>query len=153
MPLPTESKGQNGNAGPIAIGEAARQSGVSAKMLRHYESLGLLGQVNRTDSGYRQYTPGDVHTLRFIKRGRDLGFSMAEISELVGLWHNRSRASASVKRIAQKHMDELNTRMAAMQAMQRSLQDLLQNCHGDARPDCPILDDLAGKGSTGASCH
>lgn len=153
MPLPTESNGLTGNSGPIAIGEAARQSGVSAKMLRHYESLGLLGQVNRTDSGYRQYTPGDVHTLRFIKRSRDLGFSMAEIAELVGLWHNRSRASASVKRIAQKHMDELNTRMAAMQAMQRSLQDLLQHCHGDARPDCPILDDLAGKGSTGASCH
>jgi Cu(I)-responsive transcriptional regulator len=136
---------------PVAIGEAARRSGVSAKMLRHYESLGLLGQVVRTDSGYRQYTAADVHTLRFIKRCRDLGFSMAEIAELVNLWQNRSRASASVKRIAQKHVDELSTRIAAMQAMQRSLNDLLQHCHGDARPDCPILDDLAGERTT--SCH
>ena len=136
---------------PVNIGTAAHLSGVSAKMLRHYESLGLLGQVNRTDSGYRQYTPADVHTLRFIKRCRDLGFSMAEIAELVNLWQNRSRASSSVKRIAQKHVDDLNTRIAAMQAMQRSLSDLLQHCHGDARPDCPILDDLAGTATP--SCH
>jgi len=136
---------------PVNIGTAARLSGVSAKMLRHYESLGLLGQVNRTDNGYRQYTAADVHTLRFIKRCRDLGFSMAEIAELVNLWQNRSRASSSVKRIAQKHVDELNTRIAAMQAMQRSLSDLLQHCHGDARPDCPILDDLAGTATH--SCH
>lgn len=127
----------------VNIGEAARRSGVSAKMLRHYESLGLLGAVHRSDSGYRQYTPTDVHTLRFIKRSRDLGFSMAEIGELVKLWQNRSRASASVKRIAQKHVDALSARIAAMQAMQRSLQGLLQHCHGDARPHCPILDDLA----------
>ena len=120
----------------------ARRPGAPA--CRHYESLGLLGQVVRTESGYRQYTAADVHTLRFIKRCRDLGFSMAEIAELVNLWQNRSRASASVKRIAQKHVDELSTRIAAMQAMQRSLHDLLQHCHGDARPDCPILDDLAG---------
>lgn len=130
---------------PINIGQAARQSGVSAKMLRHYESLGLLGEVARTDSGYRLYSAADVHTLRFIKRSRDLGFSMAEIAELVGLWQNRTRASASVKRIAQKHVDELNQRIAAMQAMQRSLSTLLGCCHGDDRPDCPILDDLAGK--------
>ena len=136
---------------PVAIGEAARRSGVSAKMLRHYESLGLLGQVVRTESGYRQYTAADVHTLRFIKRCRELGFSMAEIAELVNLWQNRSRASASVKRIAQKHVDDLSTRIAAMQAMQRSLNGLLQHCHGDARPDCPILDDLAGERPT--SCH
>ena len=136
---------------PVAIGEAARRSGVSAKMLRHYESLGLLGQVVRTENGYRQYTAADVHTLRFIKRCRDLGFSMAEIGELVNLWQNRSRASASVKRIAQKHVDDLSTRIAAMQAMQRSLNGLLQHCHGDARPDCPILDDLAGERPT--SCH
>jgi Cu(I)-responsive transcriptional regulator len=130
---------------PITIGEAARHSGVSAKMLRHYESLGLLGAVARTDSGYRLYSAADVHTLRFIKRCRDLGFSMAEIAELVDLWQNRTRASASVKRIAQKHMDELNQRIAAMQAMQRSLSTLLGCCHGDDRPDCPILDDLAGQ--------
>ena len=129
---------------PVTIGEAALQSGVSAKMLRHYESLGLLGAVARTDSGYRLYSPADVHTLRFIKRCRDLGFSMAEISELVGLWQNRRRASSSVKRIAQKHVDELTQRIEAMQSMQRTLATLLACCHGDDRPDCPILDDLAG---------
>ena len=128
---------------PVNIGEASRLSGVSAKMLRHYESLSLLGQVTRTDSGYRQYSEADVHTLRFIKRGRDLGFSMAEIAELVNLWHNRRRASASVKRIAQKHVEDLTQRIEAMQAMQRSLNNLLHHCHGDDRPDCPILDDLA----------
>ena len=136
---------------PVAIGEAARRSGVSAKMLRHYESLGLLGQVHRTDSGYRQYSAADVHTLRFIKRGRDLGFSMAEIGELVNLWQNRRRASASVKRIAQKHLDDLGARIEAMQAMQRSLHQLLHHCHGDERPDCPILDDLAGTAPTGCA--
>lgn len=136
----------------VNIGQAAKWSGVSAKMLRHYESLGLLGRVVRTDSGYRQYTSADVNTLRFIKRSRDLGFSMAEIAELVNLWQDRSRASASVKSIARKHLDELGTRIAAMQAMQRSLQELLQNCHGDARPDCPILDDLAG-GTSAAPSH
>ena len=129
---------------PVTTGEAALQSGVSAKMLRHYESLGLLGAVARTDSGYRLYSPADVHTLRFIKRCRDLGFSMAEISELVGLWQNRRRASSSVKRIAQKHVDELAQRIEAMQSMQRTLATLLACCHGDDRPDCPILDDLAG---------
>lgn len=136
---------------PVAIGEAARRSGVSAKMLRHYESLGLLGQVRRTDSGYRQYSAADVHTLRFIKRSRDLGFSMAEISELVNLWQNRRRASASVKRIAQKHLDDLGARIESMQAMQRTLHQLLHHCHGDERPDCPILDDLAGTPSTGGA--
>jgi Cu(I)-responsive transcriptional regulator len=129
---------------PVNIGDAARLSGVSAKMLRYYESLGLLGQVRRTESGYRQYSAGDVHVLRFIKRSRDLGFSMTEIAELVNLWQDRGRASASVKRIAQRHVDELSIRIAAMQAMQRSLQELLCHCHGDTRPDCPILDDLAG---------
>ena len=129
---------------PVAIGTAARLSKVSAKMVRHYESLGLLQPVARTDSGYRQYTQADVRTLQFVKCGRDLGFSMAEIAELVGLWHNRGRASASVKRIAQKHVAELTQRIEAMQAMQRTLTNLLEHCHGDARPDCPILDDLAG---------
>lgn len=133
---------------PVNIGEASRRSGVSAKMLRHYESLGLLGAVSRTDSGYRLYSAADVHTLQFIKRCRDLGFSMAEIAELVNLWQNRRRTSSSVKRIAQKHLDELTERIAAMQAMQRTLQQLLHHCHGDERPDCPILDDLAGD-----NCH
>ncbi len=131
-------------SGPVNIGEAARLSGVSAKMVRHYESLGLLPRVGRTDSGYRQYSPADVHTLRFIKRARDLGFSMAQITELASLWQNRRRTSASVKRIAQKHATDLATRIEAMQAMQRTLGHLIHCCHGDERPDCPILDDLAG---------
>ena len=129
---------------PVHIGEAARLSGVSAKMVRHYESLGLLPRVARTDSGYRQYSEADVHTLRFIKRARDLGFSMEEIGELVGLWQNRRRASASVRRIAQKHAADLGERIAQMQAMQRTLQHLIHCCHGDERPECPILDQLAG---------
>ncbi len=133
------------NAREFDAGTVARLSGVSAKMVRHYESLELLARVARTDAGYRQYTEADLHALRFIKRSRDLGFSMAEIAELLGLWHNRRRASASVKRIAQKHVDDLAQRIEAMQAMQRSLSPLLQHCHGDARPDCPILDDLAGQ--------
>lgn len=129
---------------PVNIGTAAERSGVSAKMVRHYESLGLLPAVGRTDSGYRQYTDADVHNLRFIKRSRDLGFSMAEIAELLSLWNNRRRASASVKRIAQKHADELAQRIEAMQAMQRTLAHLIHCCQGNDRPDCPILDDLAG---------
>ena len=131
-------------AGPWNIGEAARRSGVSARMVRHYEGLGLLPAVARTESGYRQYDEADIHTLRFVKRSRDLGFSMDEIAELVGLWHNRRRTSASVKRIAQKHLGELEQRIADMQAMQRTLSHLVHCCHGDARPDCPILEDLAG---------
>lgn len=130
---------------PVAIGVAARLSNVSARMVRHYESLGLLAPLARTESGYRQYSEADVHTLQFIKRGREMGFSMADITELVSLWHNRRRASASVKRIAQKHVDELAHRIEAMQAMQCTLSDLMDHCHGDDRPDCPILDDLAGK--------
>ncbi len=129
---------------PVAIGSAARLSNVSAKMVRHYESLGLLSPVARTDSGYRQYGQADVRTLQFIKRCRALGFSMAEIAELVGLWNNRKRTSASVKRIAQRHVTELTQRIEAMQAMQRTLSSLLEHCHGDERPECPILDDLAG---------
>ncbi len=128
---------------PVPIGEAARRAGVSARMVRHYESLGLLPPVGRTDSGYRQYTEADVHALRFIGRARGLGFSMEEIRELMGLWQNQARASSQVKRIAQAHIDDLAERIAAMQAMQRTLQSLVQCCHGDQRPECPILDDLA----------
>jgi MerR family copper efflux transcriptional regulator len=134
---------------PVNIGVASRMSGVSAKMVRHYELLGLLPAVNRTDAGYRQYSEAEVHTLRFIRRARELGFSMDEIGELVGLWHNRRRASASVRRVAQKHADDLAQRIEAMQAMQRTLKHLIHCCHGDDRPDCPILDDLAGLRSTG----
>ncbi len=129
---------------PVNIGEAARQSGVSAKMVRHYESLGLLPHVHRSDSGYRQYSETEVHTLRFIKRSRELGFSMPEIAELVSLWQNRRRASENVRRIAQKHADDLAQRIAAMQAMQKTLGHLIHCCQGNDRPDCPILDDLAG---------
>ena len=127
----------------VAIGEAARRAGISARMVRHYESLGLLADVARTDSGYRQYTEADVHTLRFIRRARDLGFSMQEIATLLGLWQDKRRASSQVKQIAQRHIDDLAERIAAMQAMQRSLQALVGCCQGNDRPDCPILDDLA----------
>ncbi len=137
-PLPSATQG------PVNIGDAARASGVSAKMVRHYESLGLLGAVARTDSGYRQYSAADIHTLRFIKRARDLGFSMAEIGNLVGLLHDQARASSEVKRVAQQHLIELENRIQAMQDMRRTLQKLVQSCQGDDRPDCPILDNLAG---------
>ena len=130
-------------AWPVNIGDAARLSGVSAKMVRHYESLGLLRPVARTDSGYRQYIETEVHTLRFIKRARDLGFSMAEIGELVGLWQNRRRASANVRKVALKHAEDLAQRIAAMQEMQQTLQHLIHCCHGDERPECPILENLA----------
>ena len=130
-------------AWPVNIGDAARLSGVSAKMVRHYESLGLLPRVARTDGGYRQYSEAEVHTLRFIKRARDLGFSMDEIGELVGLWQNRRRASANVRRVAQKHAEDLAQRIAAMQEMQQTLQHLIHCCHGDERPECPILEELA----------
>ncbi len=130
------------NDGPFNIGEAARRSEVSAKMVRHYESLGLLPHVNRTDAGYRQYTGKEVHTLRFIKRSRELGFSMVEIANLLKLWQNRRRSSADVRRIAAKHVDDLNRRMQEMEAMKRTLDHLIMGCHGDHRPDCPILDAL-----------
>jgi MerR family copper efflux transcriptional regulator len=130
-------------SGPFNIGEAAARSGVSAKMVRHYESLGLLPRISRTDAGYRQYGNKDVHTLRFIRRARDLGFSMAEIAELLKLWQNKRRASADVKRIALAHAADLHRRIDEMASMQRTLERLAQCCHGDHRPDCPILDELA----------
>ena len=130
-------------AWPVNIGAAAQLSGVSAKMVRHYEGLGLLPKVARTDSGYRLYGEADVHTLRFIKRARDLGFSMEEIGELVGLWQNRRRASANVRKVAQKHADELAQKIAAMEEMRKTLAHLIHCCHGDERPECPILEDLA----------
>jgi MerR family copper efflux transcriptional regulator len=144
---PGQRRAQPGAAAtgrPLAIGEAARSAGISPRMVRHYESLGLLSAVARTDSGYRQYTEADVHALHFIRRSRDLGFSMEEIAELLALWHDRGRASSQVRRIAQAHIDDLSERIAQMQAMQRSLQTLVACCRGNDRPDCPILDDLAG---------
>ena len=126
------------------IGEAAAQSAVSAKMIRHYESLGLLPKPPRTEGGYRVYDEASVHTLRFIRRARDLGFGIQEINTLLGLWRNRRRASADVKRVASAHAADLQRRIAEMQAMKRTLEHLSHCCQGDNRPDCPILDDLAG---------
>jgi MerR family transcriptional regulator, copper efflux regulator len=130
--------------GPFNIGQAASRSGVSAKMVRHYESLGLLPAVHRTDAGYRQYGDNEVHTLRFIRRARLLGFSMLEIAELLKLWQNKRRASADVKRIAQAHVADLERRIAEMQAMRQTLTHLAHCCQGNSRPDCPILTELAG---------
>lgn len=135
-------------AGYHNIGHAARQSGVSAKMIRHYESLGLLRAARRTSAGYRIYDEADVHTLRFIRRARDLGFSMTDIKRLLGLWRDRRRASAEVRRIAMEHVGELDRKIEELLAMRRVLEDLVQHCHGDHRPECPILEDLgSGAGS------
>jgi Cu(I)-responsive transcriptional regulator len=126
------------------IGQAATESGVSVKMIRHYEAIGLLRNVARTFANYRVYGGNDIHTLRFIKRARTLGFSMDDIRELLALWQNKSRPSASVKKIAGGHMQDLKRRIAEMQSMVVTLEHLTHNCHGDGRPDCPILEDLAG---------
>ncbi len=131
------------NRGLMDIGRASKASGVSVKMIRHYEAIGLLPTVARTFANYRIYRDSDVHTLRFIRRARALGFSMADIQELLGLWQNTSRSSASVKRIAGKHVDELNRKIAELEAMVSTLKHLTKHCHGDHRPDCPILDDLS----------
>ena len=126
------------------IGQASAASGVSAKMIRYYESIGLMPEAGRSSGGYRLYTETDVHMLRFVRRARDLGFSLDDIRALLGLWRDRERPSAAVKQIALRHIDELAAKIAELQAMRRSLQHLAQACHGDARPDCPILDDLEG---------
>ncbi len=125
------------------IGDAARASGVSAKMIRYYESTGLIDPADRTASGYRVYTGNDVHTLKFIRRARDLGFSVEQIDELLSLWRDRERASADVKRVALAQVKALDAKAAELQAMSRSLRHLADCCHGDARPDCPIIEDLA----------
>jgi MerR family copper efflux transcriptional regulator len=130
--------------GLVDIGRAARESGVSVKMVRHYEAIGLLPKVARTSANYRLYTASDVHTLRFIRRARTLGFSIDDISELLSLWHSKTRSSASVKNIARDRIDELKNKIAELQGMVRTLEHLAHNCHGDQRPECPILDDLAG---------
>ena len=125
------------------IGQAAKASGVSAKMVRHYEAVGLVPAPARTDAGYRQYTASEVHTLRFIRQARDLGFSIHEIGELLSLWHNRKRPSRLVKALAQAHIQALEQKAQELLAMKATLQNLVQCCHGDERPDCPILDNLA----------
>ena len=129
--------------GLLDIGRASKASGVSVKMIRHYEEIGLLGKVARTYANYRVYSGNNVHTLRFIKRARALGFSIDDIRELLSLWQNKSRPSASVKRIAAGHLEGLKQRIAEMQQMVATLEHLSHHCHGDQRPDCPILEDLA----------
>jgi MerR family transcriptional regulator, copper efflux regulator len=133
----------------MKIGAAAAASGVTAKMIRHYEAIGLLRPAERRENAYRDYGERDIHELRFIRRARRLGFSIAEIEALLALWRDRARPSREVKRIAEAHIGDLEARVADMQAMAKTLGNLVAACHGDDRPDCPILDDLAlgGRGS------
>lgn len=121
------------------IGEAARASGVSAKMIRYYEQAGLIPPAGRTASGYRSYSEAEVHMLRFVRRARDLGFSVGEIGELLGLWRDRSRQSADVRRIASAHIEDLHRKIDSLRQMADTLQTLVDSCSGDHRPDCPIL--------------
>ena len=125
------------------IGEAARASGVTAKMIRYYESVGLLAPVGRTASGYRVYNAQEVHALRFVRQARRLGFLVEDIRKLLALWQDRSRASAEVKSIALEHVAELDRRIAELTEMRDTLSHLAHHCHGDERPDCPILERLA----------
>lgn len=125
------------------IGQAARQSGLTAKMIRYYESIGLLSAAHRSDSGYRLYQTDDLHTLGFIKRARDMGFSLEEVARLLTLWQDRGRASADVKALAKAHVDDLDRRIDELTALRDSLQHLVSHCQGDERPDCPILANLA----------
>jgi Cu(I)-responsive transcriptional regulator len=125
------------------IGQAAAASGVTAKMILHYEESGLIRAPRRTASNYRSYSDNDVHVLRFVKRARSLGFSMADIKTLLSLWQDKSRSSSAVKRIARTHIDELERKIAELQAMARTLEHLVHHCHGDHRPECPIIEELA----------
>ncbi len=127
----------------VSIGEAARVSGVSAKMIRYYESIGLISAPRRSAAGYRFYDERDIQTLRFVRRARDLGFPVEDIGRLLELWRDGARSSADVKRLAEQHIAALEEKVAALQSMQRTLERLACACHGDDRPDCPILDDLA----------
>ena len=128
------------------IGSVSRQSGVPAKTIRYYESIGLIESAARTESGYRVYGARDVETLRFIQRARSLGFSVADVANLLALWRDNHRASAQVKALAEQHLAGIDDKIAELQAMRATLVDLVERCHGDDRPDCPILKDLAGRG-------
>lgn len=132
------------------IGQAAKASGVSAKMLRHYESIGLLPRAVRTESGYRTYDKSEVETLRLIRSARDIAMPLARVGRLVNLWQNKHRPSVEVKRIAEEHIAELSEKIAALQAMKCSLEQLVLDCPGDATPDCPILDDLGRRQTSSA---
>ncbi|MDD0976314.1 Cu(I)-responsive transcriptional regulator [Pseudomonas fontis] len=131
------------------IGQAARRTGLSAKMIRYYESIGLLKPAHRSDSGYRLYQQDDLHSLNFIKRSRDLGFSLDEVAKLLTLWQDRHRASADVKTLAAEHVADLNRRIEELVSLRDTLSELVAHCQGDQRPDCPILKDLAA----GRCCH
>ncbi len=137
--------------GPLNIGEAATSAGVSPKMIRHYEDIGLIPKAKRTGSGYRMYSDNEIHVLRFIRQARSLGFSIKQIGELLGLWQDRRRASSKVKRLALDHINELEAKIAEMHSMKATLERLALHCHGDDRPECPILESLAhpAAGSTG----
>jgi MerR family transcriptional regulator, copper efflux regulator len=127
----------------VNIGEAAELSGVSAKMIRHYEAIGLAPLPSRSEGGYRVYSEQNVHTLAFIRRARDLGFSVAQMTELVALWGDRDRVSAEVKRIAMEHVAILEQKANALDEMAKTLKHLAENCRGDRRPECPIIEGLA----------
>jgi MerR family copper efflux transcriptional regulator len=127
----------------MTIGEAATATGLSAKMIRHYESIGLVASASRTDGGYRRYGEQDLHTLRFVKHARELGFGLERIGMLVSLWRDPDRASADVKRLALEHVEELDRRIAMLTRMRAALADAASHCRGDSRPQCPILEDLA----------
>ncbi len=126
----------------VTIHEASRVTGVSAKMIRHYESIALIAAPKRTENRYRHYAKRDLHELGFIRRARDLGFSIEDIRHLLALWRDRSRSSAEVKAIALRHIATLEEKAAALHAMGETLKHLAAHCHGDTRPDCPILDAL-----------
>lgn len=130
------------------IGQAARASNVSAKMIRYYEQTGLIPKATRSEAGYRNYGPSDVHTLRFIRRARDLGFSVEQIGELLALWRDRSRVSADVKAVTLSHVADLKAKIVELQAMTRTLEHLADNCQGDERPECPIIEGLAEAAET-----
>jgi MerR family transcriptional regulator, copper efflux regulator len=140
---PTMELADARKSGFYNIGQAAEATGVSAKMIRHYESVGLIPKADRTFANYRIYSANDVHTLQFIRRARNLGFSMKQIEALLGLWQTR-RASSEVKKLAMHHVEDLDARIREMEAMRNTLRNLAEHCHGDQRPECPILEDLSG---------